>query len=64
LADHAATMCIETERRKASQLNGESPDLEALVRVTNCLIRTPKELGTRGKEAKPITLEQHLGDDK
>jgi hypothetical protein len=51
LADHAATVAIEAERMKAAQLNGESLDLEDLVRVTNVLIRARKELAT--KAAKP-----------
>jgi hypothetical protein len=57
LADHAATVAIEAERMKAAQLNGESLDLEDLVRVTNVLIRARKELGTRVKPSPGSTMD-------
>jgi hypothetical protein len=58
LADHAATVAVEAERMKARQLNGEALNLQDLVRVTNALIRTRKELSGRDTpDRDPFTVD-------
>jgi hypothetical protein len=52
IAAHAATIAIECEKMRVAQLNGETIDLEELVRLTNALTRVRKELGQHTERGK------------
>jgi hypothetical protein len=62
VVDFAATIAVECERMKASQLNGETVDLDALVRLANALTRVRRELGQKAaaRKPKPLTFEERM----
>jgi hypothetical protein len=52
LASHAATVTVQCEMLKVSQLNGETVDIDDVVRLTGALTRIRTELGKRAGAAK------------
>jgi hypothetical protein len=58
VVDHAATIAVECERMKASQLNEQAIDLEELTRLTNALTRVRKELGAK------VAAKRDAGEDE
>jgi hypothetical protein len=63
VVDFAAVIACECEKMRILQVNGETVDLDALVRLANALTRVRRELGQQAstrKKATPTLLQQKL----